>query len=70
VINKKPTREFHESPFVVRSGELWDRATQATFLTAVANGTLPEDPFRRWSVQDYHFAKGVKVAETRWVGHG
>ncbi len=52
-------REFHESAFVVGSGELWDRATQATFLTAVGDGTLPEDAFRRWLVQDYHFAKGL-----------
>ncbi len=52
-------REFHESAFVVRSGALWDRARQATFLTAVADGTLPEDAFRQWLVQDYHFAKGL-----------
>lgn len=52
-------REFHELAFVVRSGALWDRATHAAFLTAVADGTLPEDAFRRWLVQDYHFAKGL-----------
>ena len=52
-------REFHESAFVVRSGALWDRARQATFLTAVADGTLPENAFRRWLVQDYHFAEGL-----------
>ena len=33
-------REFHELAFVVRSGELWERATQATFLTAVPDGKL------------------------------
>jgi thiaminase/transcriptional activator TenA len=42
---------------VAGSGELWERATRAKFLFAIADGTLPEDSFRRWLAQDYLFAK-------------
>jgi len=52
-------REFEESPMVVGSGDLWRQATQAKFLCAVEDGTLPEDAFRRWLAQDYLFAKGL-----------
>ena len=52
-------REFEESPMVLGSGDLWRQATQAKFLCAVEDGTLPEDAFRRWLAQDYLFAKGL-----------
>jgi thiaminase/transcriptional activator TenA len=51
--------EFQRSALVVGAGELWHRATQADFLTALAKGTLPRESFHRWLVQDYLFAKGL-----------
>ena len=50
-------REFVRSRLVAGSGELWERATRAKFLSAIADGTLPEDAFCRWLAQDYLFAK-------------
>ena len=52
-------REFEESPLVAGSGDLWRQATRAKFLSAIGDGTLPEDAFRRWLAQDYLFAKGL-----------
>ncbi len=52
-------REFEESPLVVGSGDLWQQATRAKFLSAIGDGTLPEEAFRRWLAQDYLFAKGL-----------
>ena len=51
-------REFGRSRLVAGSADLWERAaTRAKFLSAIADGTLPEDAFRRWLTQDYLFAK-------------
>ncbi len=52
-------REFEESPLVARSGDLWMQPTRAKFLSAIGDGTLPEEAFRRWLAQDYLFAKGL-----------
>ena len=52
-------REFHESRLVRAAGELWKRGTTATFLSAIADGTLPEPAFQRWLSQDYLFAQGL-----------
>ena len=52
-------REFEESPMVAGSGDLWRQATRAEFLSAIGDGTLPEDAFRRWLAQDYLFARGL-----------
>ena len=50
---------FLQSPLVVAGGDLWRQATQAAFLNAVAQGTLPAEAFQRWLVQDYLFAQGM-----------
>ena len=52
-------REFEESPMVASSGDLWRQATRAEFLSAIGDGTLPADAFRRWLAQDYLFARGL-----------
>ena len=52
-------REFEESPMVAGSGDLWRQATRAKFLSAIGDGTLPEDALRRWLAQDYLFARGL-----------
>ena len=52
-------RELEESSLVVGSGDLWMHATRAKFLSAIGDGTLPEDAFRRWLAQDYLFARGL-----------
>ena len=52
-------RPFQESPLVAGAGELWQGATRASFLSAISDGSLPEEAFRRWLVQDYLFARGL-----------
>ena len=52
-------RELAESSLVRGAGSLWGEATEAEFLTAIGDGTLPEDCFRRWLEQDYLFAVGL-----------
>ena len=42
---------------IQNAGPLWDEATRAPFLEALAAGTLPVEAFRRWLAQDYLFAK-------------
>jgi thiaminase len=44
---------------VQNAGPLWDEATHAPFLEALAAGTLPVEAFRRWLAQDYLFAKDL-----------
>lgn len=51
-------RKFEQSRLVVGSGELWRAATTAEFLDAVGDGTLPQEAFHRWLVQDYLFVLG------------
>jgi thiaminase/transcriptional activator TenA len=51
-------KEFKESRLVSGAGELWDLAIHAEFLDAVGAGSLPEDAFDRWLVQDYLFVRG------------
>ena len=51
-------KEFTGSRLALGSGELWDLGTHAEFLDAVGDGSLPEDVFNRWLVQDYLFVKG------------
>jgi len=52
-------QEFNEIPLIVSAGDLWEQATQAEFLTAIGDGSLPPDAFHRWLVQDYLFATGL-----------
>ncbi|MEE8561796.1 MAG: TenA family transcriptional regulator [Gemmatimonadota bacterium] len=52
-------KEFTESRLALGSGELWDLGTYAEFLDAIGDGSLPEDAFHRWLVQDYLFVKGL-----------
>ena len=51
-------KEFTGSRLALGSGELWDLGTHAEFLDAVGDGSLPEDVFNRWLVQDYLFVRG------------
>ena len=50
--------EFVGSRLAVGAGELWDLATNAAFIDAVGDGSLPEEAFVRWLVQDYLFVDG------------
>jgi thiaminase/transcriptional activator TenA len=50
-------QEFNEVPLIAAAGELWEQATQAEFLTAAGDGTLPPEAFHRWLEQDYQFAR-------------
>jgi thiaminase/transcriptional activator TenA len=52
-------REFEESALVVGAGDLWREATKSQFLSAIRDGSLPEEVFHRWLVQDYLFVKGA-----------
>lgn len=52
-------RDFGRSRLAVGAGELWNEATRARFLDAVGDGTLPEEAFTRWLVQDYRFVTGL-----------
>ncbi len=67
--------EFLESDLVKGCGKLWQEATQAEFLTAAGDGTLPLEAFHRWLVQDYFFARGatafqaIAVAKTPRPDH-
>ena len=38
---------------------LCDEATHSPFLDALAGGTLPTQPSRRWLAQDYFFARAL-----------
>ena len=49
---------FENSRLVLGAGKLWKSGTEAKFLDAVGDGTLPEEAFRRWLVQDYLFVLG------------
>jgi len=55
--------EFDRSRLAVGAADLWPAGTTARFLDAVGDGSLPEQAFRRWLVQDYLFVKGF----TRFV---
>jgi thiaminase/transcriptional activator TenA len=55
--------ELERSRLVVGAGELWAEGTQARFLDAVADGSLPAEAFQRWLVQDYFFAQGLTRAQ-------
>lgn len=48
---------------LARHPELWHRATRHPFLDGVRDGSLPEESFRRWLVQDYHFVRGLLPAQ-------
>jgi len=51
---------FLKDAVLVRdAGPLWDEATHSPFLDALASGTLPAEPFRRWLAQDYLFARAL-----------
>ena len=64
-----------DSPLIGRAGTLWEGATHAAFLDAAQAGTLPEEAFARWLVQDYHFAlrllsfQAVAAAKTPRLHH-
>jgi thiaminase/transcriptional activator TenA len=51
-------RDFDRSRLAAGAGELWQAGTTARFLDAVGDGTLPQEAFHRWLVQDYLFVKG------------
>ena len=49
---------FEQSRLATGAGELWRRGVTARFLDAVGDGSLPEEAFQRWLVQDYLFVRG------------
>jgi formylaminopyrimidine deformylase / aminopyrimidine aminohydrolase len=51
--------QFENSLLVLRAGTLWQEATTAAFLDAMSDGTLPQEAFNRWLVQDHHFADAL-----------
>lgn len=51
-------KDFERSRLAVGAGELWQAGTTARFLDAVGDGTLPQEAFHRWLVQDYLFVTG------------
>ena len=64
---KPPTpseRPLTAHSLVQNAGPLWDEATRAPFLEALAAGTLPVEAFRRWLVQDYLFAKDLTAFQS------
>jgi thiaminase/transcriptional activator TenA len=50
--------EFGSSRLALGAGDLWEAATRASFLDAIGDGTLPQEAFDRWLVQDYIFVRG------------
>lgn len=52
-------RELEDAPLIRQAGEKWTEATQAKFLTAIGEGTLPLEAFARWLAQDRHFVIGL-----------
>ncbi len=48
-----------------RHQDLWDRATRHPFLEGVRDGTLPQEAFSRWLVQDYWFVRGLLQAQAQ-----
>ena len=48
-----------DSSLIQNAGSLWEEGTRAAFLDAVASGTLPDEAFARWLVQDYLFASSL-----------
>lgn len=54
-----PNLLWSDSPLIAAASELWRQATRSPFLDAAADGTLPEEAFRRWLAQDYLFARGL-----------
>lgn len=52
---------------LLRHQALWERATRHPFLDAVRDGTLPQEAFHRWLVQDYHFVAGLLRVQARFL---
>jgi thiaminase/transcriptional activator TenA len=45
-----------DSPLIRVAENLWEEATTARFLTAIGDGSLPDEALDRWLVQDRIFA--------------
>ena len=54
---------IHDHALIRTAGPLWEGATHALFLDALATGSLAEDAFHRWLAQDYLFAKGLLAVQ-------
>ncbi len=50
---------FENSRLVLEAGNAWREGTTGKFLTAIRDGTLPQDSFERWLLQDYLFVQGL-----------
>jgi formylaminopyrimidine deformylase / aminopyrimidine aminohydrolase len=64
---KPPTpseRPLTAHSLVQNAGPLWDEATRAPFLAALAAGTLAVEAFRRWLAQDYLFTKDLTAFQS------
>lgn len=46
---------------------LWDQILTHPFVAAAADGTLPEEAFERWLVEDHHFVVGFRRFLARLV---
>ncbi len=51
-------QDLEQSRLAVGAGDFWALGTTAAFLDAVGDGSLPEEAFDRWLVQDYLFVQG------------
>ncbi|MBI4463687.1 MAG: TenA family transcriptional regulator [Acidobacteria bacterium] len=54
-------RPLEDCPLIREAGPLWQEATTARFLDAIADGSLPAEALDRWLVQDYHFADALTI---------
>jgi len=51
--------EALDSALIRGAGGLWEQATRAPFLDAVASGEIAPEAFSRWLAQDYLFARDL-----------
>ena len=49
------------------AADLWDRLTTHPFVVAAADGSLPQEAFGRWLVEDHHFVVGFRRFLARLV---
>lgn len=55
------------NPLVAGAADLWERIPVHPFVVAAADGSLPEEAFGRWLVEDHHFVVGFRRFLARLV---
>lgn len=55
------------NPLVAGAGELWAQIPRHPFVVAAADGSLPQEAFGRWLVEDHHFVVGFRRFLARLV---